>query len=302
MAGTNRKRAQKGEKSSPVIILVEPQLPENIGMAARAMANFGVTRLRLVCPREAFPNSKAVAASSKAHFIIENTIVFESLAEAVADLHYILATTARERDGFKPVLSAVEAADRMRSLYRRQGDPAAETLLREQPMKTGILFGRERFGLSNEELSLADDLVTFPVNPAFASLNIAQAVLLMCYEWQKSGLRQETETVFRGPEFLPARKENLHSLFARLEEALAARGYFRPLARKPIMISNLRAVLTRAGFADAEIRLLNGIVSSLDRFSRKNTNYADNESKSSEACVLSDTRKNSFSDDKEGEE
>lgn len=259
MAGTNRKR-EKITAPSPVIILVEPQLPENIGMAARAMANFGMEYLRLVRPREKFPDERAFAAASKADHIIENAVIFDSLEAAIADLHYVLAATARERDGFKPVLSAVEAA---RLLRRRQ---------RENPAgagKAGILFGRERFGLSNEEISLADALITFPVNPAFASLNIAQAVLLMSYEWLKSGLEEETATVFRGPEFQPARKEVLHGLFSRLEEALEARGYFRPPARKPVMVGNLRAVLTRAGFAEDELKLLSGVIASLDRFARR---------------------------------
>ncbi|KAA6205809.1 MAG: RNA methyltransferase [Candidatus Tokpelaia sp.] len=258
MAGTNRKRA-KPAAPAPIIILVEPQLPENIGMAARAMANFGLWQLRLVRPREKFPNPQAVAAASKADALIEKAVIFDNLPAAIADLHYVLATTARERSGFKPVLSAIEAARQLRHRQAEGGDS----------VKTGILFGRERFGLSNEELSLADALVTFPVNPAFASLNIAQAVLLMSYEWLKSGLNAETQTVFRGPEFLPARKQSLHGLLRRLEEALAARGYFRPPARKPVMVDNLRAVLTRPAFTEAEVKLLSGVFASLDRFARK---------------------------------
>lgn len=258
MAGTNSKR-ERMAAPAPVIILVEPQLAENIGMAARAMANFGMESLRLVRPREGFPNPRAAAAASKADYILEKTVVFDSLEAAIADLRYVLAATARERDGFKPVLSAVEAA----ALLRRRFSHAAAA------RQTGILFGRERFGLSNAELSLADNLVTFPVNPAFASLNIAQAVLLICYEWQKSGLEKETDTLFRGPEFLPAPKAALHGLFSRLEAALEARGYFRPLARKPVMRGNLRAVLTRAGFSEDELRLLSGVIASLDRFAPK---------------------------------
>ena len=159
----------------PVIILVEPQLGENIGMVARAMANFGLAELRLVNPRDGWPNDKARAAASKADHVIDATAVFADLASAVADLNFVLATTARERDGFKPVRAPVEAARALRA--RGEGG-----------QRTGILFGRERFGLFNEEIALADEIVTFPVNPAFASLNIAQAVLLMSYEWMKSGL------------------------------------------------------------------------------------------------------------------
>lgn len=265
MAGTNKKRADISAPA-PVIILAEPQLAENIGMAARAMANFGLTKLRLIKPRDSLPNAKASAAASKADHILAQAEIFADAETALADLHYVLATTARQREGFKPVLSAVEAA---RLLRAKQGN-AAETASISGIEQTGILFGRERFGLSNEELSLADALVTFPVNPAFASLNIAQAVLLMAYEWHKSGLAAETETVFRGPQLAPARKETLHGLFHRLEEALEARGYFRPPPRKPVMVDNLRAVLSRAGFAEAELKLLSGVIASLDRFSRKN--------------------------------
>ncbi len=188
--------------------------------------------------------------------MIDNAVVYDDLPSAIADLNFVYATTARERDGFKQVRSAVEAGGELRRRFRT-GE------------KTGILFGRERFGLSNEEVGLADELVTFPVNPAFASLNIAQAVLLMSYEWMKSGLENETETVFRGPELELAPKQELQGLFDHLEEALDVRGYFRPEARKEIMVNNLRAVLTRAGFASAELKLLRGVITSLDVFSPK---------------------------------
>ncbi|AQS41705.1 MAG: RNA methyltransferase, TrmH family, group 1 [Candidatus Tokpelaia hoelldobleri] len=252
MAGTDKKRPLIAQ--GPVIVLVEPQLPENIGMVARAMANFGLAELRLVNPRETFPGEKAYAAASKADHVINKTVVYGALHEAVADCRYVVATTARERYSFKPVLSAVEAAQNLRT-HEEGGE------------KTAILFGRERFGLSNEEVSLADAIVTFPVNPAFASLNIAQAVLLMAYEWMKSGLREETQTVFRGPQMMQAPKQSLYGFFDQIEEALEVRGYFRPPERKDVMVGNLRAVLTRAAFSEEEIKLLRGIVSSLDRFS-----------------------------------
>lgn len=254
MAGTDKQRIMISE--GPAIILVEPQLPENIGMVARAMANFGLGELRLVNPREAFPSDKARAAASKADHIIDSAILYDDLPSALADLSFVYATTARERDGFKQVRGPVEAGKILRSKFRI-GE------------KTGIMFGRERIGLKNEEVSLADELVTFPVNPAFASLNIAQAVLLMSYEWMKSGLENETDTVFRGPEMEPANKEYLHGFFNHLEEALDTRGYFRPEARKEVMVNNLRSVLTRPAFAEAEIRLLRGVLTSLDYFSPK---------------------------------
>ena len=252
MAGTDRERPMINE--GPAIVLVEPQLGENIGMVARAMANFGLGELRLVAPRDGWPNEKARAAASKADHVIDGATVFATLPEAIADLNYVVATTARERDGFKSVLGPVEAGRTLRARFAAG-------------QKTGILFGRERFGLYNEEVALADEIVTFPVNPAFASLNIAQAALLMSYEWMKSGLAAETDTAFRGPEMAPAPKQALQGLLAHLEEALAARGYFRPAAKRPKMVDNLRAVLTRPGFSDAEIKVLRGVVASLDYFS-----------------------------------
>ena len=252
MAGTDKNREMI--KEGPAIILVNPQLPENIGMVARAMANFGLAELRLVNPREEFPSEKAYSAASKADHIIENAVVFDDLREAIGDLNYVYATTARERDGFKTVSSPVEATQKLRALEVRG-------------QKTGILFGRERFGLSNEEVSLADEIVTFPVNPAFASLNIAQAVLLMSYEWMKTSLEKDTDTAFRGPDIVPAEKHSLYGFFNQLEEALDVRGYFRPIERKAVMVDKIRAVLTKADFGDSELKLLRGVISSLDRFS-----------------------------------
>ena len=244
------------EAAGPAIILVEPQLGENIGMVARAMANFGLSELRLVNPRDGWPSEKARAAASRADHVIDAVKLYDDLPSAIADLNFVFATTARERDGFKPVRGPVEAG---RALRTRQRDGS----------KTGILFGRERFGLYNDEVGLADEIVTFPVDPDFSSLNIAQAVLLMSYEWMKSGLENETDTNFSTPDMLPATKEQLHGLFAHLEAALEARGYFRPAAKKPKMVDNLRAVLTRAGFAEPELKVLRGVVASLDYFSPK---------------------------------
>lgn len=254
MAGTDRDKQLIQE--GPAIILVEPQLGENIGMVARAMANFGLAELRLVKPRDGWPSEKARAAASKADHVIDGVVVYETLAEAIGDLNYVVATTARERDGFKPVRGPVEAGRILRKRF-------------EQNQRTGILFGRERFGLNNDEVALADEIVTFPVNPAFASLNIAQAVLLMSYEWMKAGLDDETQTPFSGPDVSPAPKAALQGLFDHAEAALDIRGYFRPPAKKPKMVDNLRAVLTRPGFTIGEIEVLRGVISSLDYFSPK---------------------------------
>ncbi|WP_375655176.1 RNA methyltransferase [Bartonella sp. AA83SXKL] len=252
MAGTNRNR--ENLTNGPIIILVEPQLPENIGMVARAMANFGLSKLRLVKPREMFPNEKARAAASKADHVINNAVIFNTLRDSIADLHYVFATTARERCGFKTVKSAVEAASVL-----RQRESIGH--------KTGIVFGRERWGLENDEISLVDEIITFPVNPAFASLNIAQAVLLMSYEWMKTGLENVSDTAFRAAEMEPANKTIFHGFLSQLEEALNIRGYFRPPERKEVMLANLRSVFTRANFSEPEVRLLRGIISSLDHFS-----------------------------------
>jgi tRNA/rRNA methyltransferase len=246
----------EAKSRGPVIVLVEPQLGENIGMVARAMANFGLDEMRLVSPRDGWPSDKARAAASKADHVIDRAEVFSDLETAVGDLSFVFATTARERDGFKQVRGPVEAA---RTL--RQRVVAGQ--------RVGILFGRERFGLYNEEIARADEIVTFPVNPAFASLNIAQAVLLMSYEWMKSGLESETWTAFAGPEIVPAERKHLTSFLGHLEDALDARGYFRPAAKKPKMVDNLRAVLTRPGFSEAEIKVLRGVLASLDYFSPK---------------------------------
>ncbi|EJT05444.1 RNA methyltransferase [Rhizobium sp. CCGE 510] len=254
MAGTNSERQLLAE--GPAIILVEPQMGENIGMVARAMANFGLAELRLVNPRDGWPNEKAQATASKADHVIAATKVYDTLEQAVADLNFVYATTARERDGFKPVRSPVIAAETLRARFR-----AGEG--------TGILFGRERWGLTNEEVALADEIVTFPVNPAFASLNIAQAVLLMSYEWMKSGMEDIGAVAFQAMGQTPSTKEQLFGLFDQLEEALDARGYFHPAGKKPKMIDNLRAVLSRRAFSEQEISVLRGVISSLDRFSRK---------------------------------
>lgn len=253
MAGTNSERIMLAE--GPAIILVEPQLGENIGMVARAMANFGLVELRLVNPRDGWPSDKARAAAAKADHVIDGTVVFDTLEEAIADLNFVYATTARYRDGFKPVRSPVTAAETLRTRFR-SGE------------KTGILFGREKSGLSNEDVALADEIVTFPVNPAFASLNIAQAVLLMSYEWMKSGMDDVHAVPFDAPEQPAATKEQVIGMFEHLEEALEVRNYFHPPHKKAKMIENLRAVFSRRAFTGPEIHVVRGVISSLDRYTR----------------------------------
>jgi len=249
MSGTNKTRELI--TGGPIIILVEPQLGENIGMVARAMANFGLSELRIVNPRDGWPNERATAAASKADHVINGAKVFETIEESVADLNRLLATTARQRDMLKPVLAPDTAA----SLTRERLDKGD---------KVGILFGRERWGLNNEEVALADEIVTFPVNPAFASLNIAQAVLLMSYEWMRASI-SEGETNFKTPEARPASREALIGLTNHLEAALDDAKYFYPPEMREHMVLNLRNIFTHAEFKDQEVQSLRGMIAALER-------------------------------------
>jgi tRNA/rRNA methyltransferase len=239
---------------APAIVLVEPQMGENIGAAARAMANFGLTDLRLVRPRDGWPSKKARAAASGATGIVDKVRVFDSAEEAIADLNYVYATTARTRDLPKAVVGPREAAAELHAKIAA-GQAA------------GLLFGRERWGLTNEEIGLSDAIVTFPVNPKFASLNIAQAVLLVSYEWLAAGLQGALPTRDGIPasNLAPAPKAHLLGLMRHLEEALAPTGYFRTAEMKPRMVENLRAILQRAGFTQDEIDVLHGVISALER-------------------------------------
>jgi tRNA/rRNA methyltransferase len=194
------------DNPDPVIILVEPQLGENIGAAARAMLNCGLTSLRLVRPRDGWPNPRALAAASGADSVIEQAGLFDSTADAIADLNFVLATTARQRDMVKLILTPEEAAAEMR------GRAAAG-------QRTGILFGPERTGLMNDDVPLADAVVTIPVNPVFPSLNLAQAVLLLGYAWWRAAQTVEARRLEIGGS-RPAAKEELDNLFRRLETAL----------------------------------------------------------------------------------
>jgi len=250
MAGTDKSQ-KLTFRPSPAIILCEPQLGENIGTTARAMANFGLWDLRLVNPRDGWPNEKAVAAASKADHVIERVRVFPTVEEAIADLTMVLATTARQRDLQKPVYGPEEGARRLVGHI-------------ETGAGAGILFGREKWGLYNEEISLADAIVTFPVEAAFASLNIAQAVLLMSYEWRQQADKGEV-LPFSGGVDPAAPREELLGLFGHLEETLDRTGFFKTDDKRPTMVNNLRAVFTRAGMTSQEIRTLRGVISSIDR-------------------------------------
>ncbi len=236
----------------PAIVLVEPQLGENIGATARAMANFGLSDLRIVSPRDGWPNPKAEAAASGAPSF-EHIRVFESVPDAIGDLQFVFATTARPREVDKPVRGPGEAAQAMRNMIAGG-------------LAVGVMFGRERNGLTNDEVALANEVLTLPVDPAFSSLNVAQAVLIMAYEWRRSGFVAETAALpFGGKNEPPAEKEELLALFDHLEGALEKTGFFRPPEKRPMMVQTLRAMLQRAQFTEPEVRTLRGAVAALER-------------------------------------
>jgi len=230
----------------PVVILVEPQLGENIGTTARAMANFGLSRLRLVKPRDGWPNAHAHRAASGADRILEQAVLFDSVEAAIADCTFVVASTAREHDQAKPVIDAQQAAEQM--LPRIE---AGETV--------AVMFGRERNGLENHEVALADRILTLPVNPAFASLNLAQAVLVMAYEWFK--LRTGGALPFAMPvRSEPAAKEQLQAFFATLERELERVEFFRPPEKRQTMTINLRNIISRMEPTRQDIQTLHGII------------------------------------------
>ncbi len=261
MAGTDKTRNQV-LGPAPAVVLVNPQLGENIGTAARAMANFGLHELRIVEPRDGWPNEKALTASSGANWIIEGACVHDSLATALGGMNFVYATTARPRGMIKEVITPEQAGHDMRARIAR-GE------------KLAILFGRERWGLNNDEVSLADVIVTAPVNPAFASINIAQAVLLMGYEWfkdQSASLGQQTPELaaldgpgLQTPDTRPATKEELYGFLDHLERELDEAGFFKTEDKKPGMLRNIRNLYARAELTEQEVRSLRGMIASLTR-------------------------------------
>lgn len=240
--------------SSPVIILVEPQLGENIGMAVRAMANFSLEHLRLVAPRDGWPNEKAEVAASGAPGILDHVQVFDTLEEAVADLHYVVAATARHRDMVKPVSGPKLVVN---DLSHRIA--AGQT--------TGILFGREKWGLTNDETAIADIIMTYPVNPDFSSLNLAQSVIIFAYDWFLLAHSSEEAdgSVPESPERGPATREDLIHLFEHLESELDEAGFLRPVEKRPSMVRNIRNIFHKASLTDQDVRTLRGIIVSLTR-------------------------------------
>jgi len=238
-----------GPDNLPVVVLVRPQLGENIGKAARAMLNFGLVDLRLVAPRDGWPNPSAGPAAAGADIVLERATLHDSLAGAVADCSHVYATTVRKRGVTKPVLSPEEAA----------------LAIHSEPGRSALVFGPERSGLETGDVALARAIITVPVNPEFGSLNLAQAVILCAYEWSKhAALEQPT-----AEELLPpAPQDELEGMIAQLEAMLEPCGYFRPATRAMATRRTLRNMLTKPGWNHLEVRTLRGVLSALTKGSR----------------------------------
>jgi len=244
------------EFQSPAIILVGAQLGENIGTVARAMLNFGLTDLRLVRPRADWQIDRARKAAAGAESLIDNRALFDTVAEATADLGFLVATTARLRDMVKPVMTPDHVAQQMRV---QAGKSAT---------KSGVLFGPERTGLHNEDISLADAICRVPLNPDFSSLNLAQAVLLIGYEWFKAG-DATPPAHLPVPDTRPATRAEVHAMFAHFEAALDAAGFLAPPQKKPAMARNLRNMFHRANLTEQDVRTFRGVINALLRWPRE---------------------------------
>jgi tRNA/rRNA methyltransferase len=234
----------------PVVILNAPQLAENIGSVARVMANFGLAELRLVNPRDGWPQDRAWASASGADWPLEGAKVFAGVAEAIADLQIVYATTARPRELQLPLFTPRQAAARLHEASA-------------QGLRTGLLFGGERAGLETADISLCQAVVTIPIDPKFRSLNLAQAVAVNAYEW-RTAFADAPPPAFR-PAAPPASAEAMMGLYTHLEAELEAAGFFHPPEKTPSMVQNLRAALCRASFTDQEVRTLRGVVTALSR-------------------------------------
>lgn len=234
----------------PIIVLVRPQLGENIGKAARAMLNFGLAEMRIVAPRDGWPNPSAGPAAAGADVVLDKAQVFETTAEAVADCVHVFATTVRKRGVTKPVLTPEDAAK----------DVAAEQ------GRCAFLFGPERSGLDADDVALARTIVTAPINPEFGSLNLAQAVILVAYELSKF---RDLAMPTREEELPPAPQEELEGLIGHLEGMLVPKGYFLPEDREPSTRRALRTLLTQPRWNHHQVRTMRGVLSSLGKADRK---------------------------------
>src|SRR3978361_1028001 len=247
MSGSGTDKTKSGvELAGPIVILVEPQLGENIGMAARAMGNFGLTALRIVNPRDGWPNVQARRAASGADHILDQVELFDTVEQAVADCTLLFATTARAHDQAKPVVAPEAAAQEIASQIAGGGT-------------VGILFGRERYGLQNEEVALADRIITFPVNPGFASLNLAQAVLLIGYEWFKHSTGGALPCA-RPDHSARAAQPQMQPFFDNLVRELDKVEFLRPAEKRETMLVNLRNIFTRMDPTKQDMHTLHGVV------------------------------------------
>jgi tRNA/rRNA methyltransferase len=245
-AAAGRKSDSAARASQPVVVLVRPQLGENIGKAARAMLNFGLTEIRLVEPRDGWPNPSAGPAAAGANIVLEQARVFETLADAVADCTNVYATTVRRRDVTKPVVTPEQAA---REIHGAPG-------------RSALVFGPERSGLETDDVALARAIVTVPINPEFASLNLAQAVILCAYEWSKHVALAQPPREDLLP---PAPQEELEGMIGQFEAMLEPRGYFFPHSRAEATRRTLRSMLTKPGWNHLEVRTMRGVLSAFRR-------------------------------------
>ena len=237
---------------SPVVILVRPQMAENIGACARAMGNGGLFHMRIVAPRDGWPLPRAWITGSGAHRILDEAQVFASVAEAVADLHRVFATCPRPRHIIKPVLTA-------------RGGAAEIVAAGERGLKTGILFGPERTGLDNDDIAQADSLIRYDLNPDFMSLNLAQAVMVMGYEWWLARSPEQPPRELQTNETLPATKSELDQFMAHLIRACDESGFLRNQQKRPGMIRNLRHFFQRGEVTKQELNTLHGVITELAR-------------------------------------
>ena len=234
----------EGEGPKPVIVLVRPQLGQNIGKAARAMLNFGLTEMRLVAPRDGWPNPDAGPSASGADIVLEQATVFDSVEAAIGDCSLAFAATVRRRDLVMPVLGPEEMAQRIAAFDGR----------------SAIVFGPERSGLETEEVALANAIVTVPINPKFASLNLAQAVILLAYEWSKhSDLAQPPARELEPP----APLGEIEGLIAQLNDELEGKGYFHPPSRTQATKNTLRTIFTKTSWSSREVKAVRGVVRAL---------------------------------------
>ena len=230
--------------TAPVIVLVRPQLGQNIGKAARAMLNFGLTEMRLVAPRDGWPNPDAGPAASGADAVLNDAQVFDTVHEAIADCSAVYASTVRRRDLVMPVVGPESMAESIAG----------------SPGRSAILFGPERSGLETEEVALANAIVTVPINPGFGSLNLAQAVILLAYEWSRHSTLAQPPAK---PLEQPADHGEVDGLIAQLDEALVAKGYFHPPSRTQATRNTIRTIFTKTGWSSREVKAVRGIIRAL---------------------------------------